>query len=137
MHQLPLIEIFSFGYQKSGIPADPSGNNGGYVFDCRALPNPHYIETLRPFDGRDEEIIDYFGQFPQVAEFISRTVILVADHAQSFAQIGYAHLMVCYGCTGGHHRSVFCAEQAAIRLREAGWSVKITHVELERDLCAQ
>lgn len=131
MNKALTIDIFSFGFQKSGIPSDESGNNGGYVFDCRALPNPHRDETLRPLTGRDAEIMRFFAEFPQVEEFIRRTVELITSHADVFVQREFSHLMVSFGCTGGRHRSVYCAEMVAKKLSERNYSVKLTHTELD------
>mgnify|MGYP005845624097 CR=1 FL=1 len=136
MRRHPLIHVFSFGRPKSGISKDDRGNSGGSLIGCRALPNPYDVEALRSFNGRDEQILHCFSGFPQVAEFINRTVIWAADHAQSFAQVGYGHLSACYGCTGGRHRSVFCAEHASGRVGQAGWTVKFADHE-ETDSCVR
>jgi RNase adaptor protein for sRNA GlmZ degradation len=125
------IDIFSFGFQKSGIPNDESGHKGGYVFDCRALPNPYRDESLRPLTGRDAEIIQYFSNLPQVEKFIGSAIELVTSHADAFIQRGFSHLMVSFGCTGGQHRSVYCAEQLAKKLRERNYNIKLTHIELD------
>jgi RNase adaptor protein for sRNA GlmZ degradation len=136
MSETLTIDIFSFGFQKSGIPKDESGNQGGYVFDCRSLPNPYNDERLRPLSGRDVEIILYFSEHPQVDRFIRRAFDFVKNHAEVFEQRGFAHIMVSFGCTGGQHRSVFCAEQLAKLFAGSNYIVKITHTDFTEDPCA-
>lgn len=106
------VSIFSFSYRK-GIPFDKSGNGGGFVIDCRALPNPGLFDEYRSLTGRDTDVIDFFLQHPEMEDFLSHVRSLLDISIKSYLDRGYNRLMVCFGCTGGRHRSVYCAEQIA------------------------
>lgn len=111
------ISIFSFSYRKS-IPFDKSGNGGGYVFDCRSLPNPGLYDEYKQLNGRDQEVKDYFLQHPETEKYLSNLFALVDQSVDSYLERDYTRLMLNFGCTGGRHRSVYCAEQTAAHLRE-------------------
>ena len=122
-----LVTSFSF---KKGIPDDPSGNGGGYVFDCRALPNPGKIEFYRSYTGMDKEVVDFFSDKPQVPDFLSPAYRLADAHVERFLERGFTHMMISFGCTGGQHRSVYCAEKMASHLKEKyGVKVRLLHRE--------
>lgn len=112
-----LVSVFSFSY-RTGIPFDKSGNGGGYVFDCRALPNPGLYDEYRPLNGRDQAVIDFFEQHPETEAYLSSVRDIVGQSVKSYIQKGYTRLMVNFGCTGGRHRSVYCAEQTARYIRD-------------------
>lgn len=109
------VTIRSFSYKK-GIPSDNSGNGGGFVFDCRSLPNPGKEERYKKKTGKNLEVIQYLENTPAVAEFIENTNRLVENTVNAYLQRGFTHLMVCFGCTGGQHRSVYAAELLARHL---------------------
>ena len=110
------IHICSFSF-KRGLPEDTEGHGGGFVFDCRALPNPFWDETLRLFTGCDQPVIDFFAQHPeQVEPFFSASESLVLQSINQYLSDGRTHLQVAFGCTGGQHRSVYFAERMAKRL---------------------
>jgi len=111
------VNIKSFSYMK-GIPTDRSVNGGGFVFDCRALPNPGREERYRAFNGKDQIIIDYLKDKPEVIEFLKYTEQLVSRSVDNYLSRGFTGLSVYFGCTGGQHRSVYCTETMAKRLRE-------------------
>ena len=111
------VVIKSFSY-KHGIPEDLSGNGGGFVFDCRALPNPGREERYRAFNGTDQVINDYLKNDPQVINFIEETEKLVNHSVENYIERRFSSLMVSFGCTGGQHRSVYCAETMAARLKK-------------------
>jgi len=125
---IPVVHIASFGYHRSGIPADPHGH-GGFVIDCRCLPNPVYEADLAMQSGLDADVVDYFHGFPTVSEFISATAELVDIAVRVYRERGYDRLAVSFGCTGGQHRSVYCAERLAGYLRDTGVAVEVEHVE--------
>jgi RNase adapter protein RapZ len=127
----PLIRIHSFGYHKSGPPADPHGHGGGHVFDCRALPNPGREQRFVHLTGLDPEVRRFFEGASDVAVFIQRCVEIIGSSAHSYRSRGYGYLYVAFGCTGGQHRSVYCAEQAAAALRVAGFATEVSHCERE------
>ena len=133
----PTIHLFSFGYKYDGPPRDDSGHGGGFVFDCRALPNPFWDEALRPFAGTDPIIVRFFEGLPEVAEYLSHCAELVRYTAQTYNRLGRERLMVAFGCTGGRHRSVYLADRMHGNLVRAGYPVHLTHRDVhrgERDL---
>ncbi|MGF7138687.1 RapZ C-terminal domain-containing protein [Roseimarinus sediminis] len=106
------LRITSFSYKK-GIPDDPSGNGGGFVFDCRGLPNPGRLEAYRSLSGLDSEVINYLEQYPQVATFQKQLRKILEISINEYLTRGFKHLCVNFGCTGGQHRSVYQAEKFA------------------------
>ena len=125
------VDIFSFAYKK-GIPNDASGNGGGYVFDCRGLENPGKYEHYKHFTGMDAEVIKFMEDDGGVLKFLDHAYELVDAHVQRFIERKFTHLMVSFGCTGGQHRSVYCAEHLAEHLSQKfSIKVRITHRELE------
>ncbi|MBP5382148.1 MAG: phosphotransferase [Bacteroidales bacterium] len=124
------VHIYSFAYKK-GIPADNTGNGGGYVFDCRSINNPGKYEHYRQFNGNDPEVIKFLEDDGEVLVFLESVYKLVDAHVKRFIERKFTHLQVCFGCTGGQHRSVFCAERLASHLAgRYNVKVKITHREL-------
>ena len=124
------VHIYSFAFKK-GIPVDPSGNGGGYVFDCRSVNNPGKYEYYRQFNGTDPEVIKFLEDDGEVKVFLDHVYALVDAHVQRYMERKFTHLQVCFGCTGGQHRSVYCAEHLARHLAEK-YSVKVllTHREM-------
>lgn len=124
------VTVMSFSYKK-GIPADPSGNGGGYVFDCRSINNPGRYEYYRQFNGTDPEVIKFLEDDGGVFDFLEKAYAMVDRHAEVYAGRGFSSLQVCFGCTGGQHRSVYCAQHLAERLAgRPGISVKLIHREM-------
>jgi RNase adaptor protein for sRNA GlmZ degradation len=110
------VSIVSFSY-KRGLPEDPAGNGGGFVFDCRGIPNPFWDETLRGCTGRDEPVEIFFSRIPEKTEpFLDAAEALVRQSIEQYKQDGREHLQAAFGCTGGQHRSVYFAERMAERL---------------------
>lgn len=126
------VRIFSFSYKK-GIPADTTGNGGGYVFDCRAVNNPGKYEYYRQFTGLDQEVIKFLEDDGEVTKFLESVFPLVDAHVKRFMERKFTHLQVCFGCTGGQHRSVYCAEHLANHLSER-FDIKITVSHRELDI---
>lgn len=127
------VQVVSFSYKK-GIPADASGNGGGYVFDCRGIHNPGKYEYYRAFTGRDPEVIRFLEDDGEVSVFLDSVYRLADAHAARYLERGFTHLQFCFGCTGGQHRSVYCAEHLARHLAEKyRLRVRLTHRELSVD----
>jgi P-loop ATPase protein family len=127
-----VVQIVSFSFHR-GLPKDESGNGGGFVFDGRSLPNPGREERFKALSGRDGPVIEYLNQQESVHQFMASVMSLVDASVSNYQQRGFKHLMLSFGCTGGQHRSVYLAEQAAKRLRgRPGLEVVVTHRELER-----
>lgn len=127
------VKIFSFAYKK-GIPADQSGNGGGYVFDCRSVNNPGKYEYYRQFTGMDQEVIKFLEDDGEILTFLDHVYALVDSHVKRFIERKFTHLQVCFGCTGGQHRSVYCAEHLAAHLaHKFDIRVSVTHRELDTE----
>jgi RNase adaptor protein for sRNA GlmZ degradation len=126
------VHLFSFSYRLRGIPPDEGGNGGGFVFDCRCLPNPHWDEALRPYAGHEPPIVAFMARHPEVAAFVGHAEALVLQAARCYEADGRERLMVSCGCTGGRHRSVYVAERLAAALRAAGIPVVLQHLDLQR-----
>jgi aminoglycoside/choline kinase family phosphotransferase len=123
------VTIRSFSYKK-GFPKDDSGNGGGFVFDCRSLPNPGREVRFKKFSGKDDVIISYLENETDVMDFVDSTATLVEKSVEAYLKRGFTSLMVCYGCTGGQHRSVYSAERLAQRLlKKYDVSVDVQHTE--------
>ena len=124
------VQIYSFAFKK-GIPADTSGNGGGYVFDCRSVNNPGKYEYFRQFNGTDPEVIKFLEDDGEIITFLDSVYALVDAHVQRFIERKFTHLQVCFGCTGGQHRSVYCAEHLARHLVDKFQiKLKLCHREL-------
>ncbi len=110
------VTILSFSF-KCGLPEDKTGNGGGFVFDCRAMPNPYWDESLRGYTGRDKPICDFFDRHREKVEcFLGAAETLVRQSISEYLKDGRNHLQIAFGCTGGQHRSVYFAERMAERL---------------------
>lgn len=126
------VAINSFSY-KRGVPIDFSGNGGGYVFDCRAIHNPGRYPEFKEKTGKDPDVIAFFAKEPEMDEFLTNVYKLVDNSVEKYISREFKHLMVNFGCTGGQHRSVFCAEQLANYLRKK-YPVKINLKHVEQDM---
>lgn len=126
------VRIGSFSY-KNGIPLDDHGHGGGFVFDCRALPNPGRYPQYSKKDGRDKPVIEFLDKEAGVEAYLSSVYALVDASVQNYLERNFTSLMVHFGCTGGQHRSVYCAEHLAAHLRNKfGVRVELSHRELEK-----
>jgi aminoglycoside/choline kinase family phosphotransferase len=117
-HSPPLtITIQSFSY-RNPLPSDPNNNGGGFIFDCRYLSNPGRQQEYKHLTGKDTPVIDFLAAIPETAEFIQRAAAIVLPAIEVYRQRGYTHLQVNFGCTGGRHRSVYCAETFADKIKQ-------------------
>jgi len=126
------IKIVSFAYKK-GIPNDPTGNGGGFVFDCRAINNPGKYERYNHFTGLDEPVIHFLEEDGEITQFLEHIYTMVDSSVQRYLDRGFTNLMVCFGCTGGQHRSVYSAQHLAERLHKK-FGVKIDLVHREQNI---
>ena len=125
------VRVSSFSY-KRGIPNDPSGNGGGFVFDCRALPNPGRYEQYRAYTGKDKPVIDFLEKEEPVARFLNNAKNLVAQSSEKYLERHFTSLAVNFVCTGGQHRSVYCSEKIAQFIQQNyDCNVIIKHIEQE------
>ena len=123
------VKIVSFAYKK-GIPNDPTGNGGGFVFDCRAINNPGKYERYNHFTGLDEPVIRFLEEDGEITVFLEHVYDLVDASVKRYLDRGFTNLMVCFGCTGGQHRSVYSAQHLAEHLHQKfGVKVSLTHRE--------
>lgn len=121
------VRVSSFSYRE-GIPADNSENGGGFVFDCRALNNPGRLVEYQSLSGKDEAVKRFMAALPETATFLSGVYTLVDQAVENYMKRGFENLMVSFGCTGGQHRSVYCAGQLATHLHQKyGLAVDAEH----------
>ena len=118
--------VMSFGY-KHGVPLDVD-----VVFDCRFLPNPHWVAELRPHSGLDQAVREFVLDQPEAGEFIERIDAVFEVVVPAYVREGKSYLTVALGCTGGRHRSVALAEALASRLEGHGLAASVTHRDIDR-----
>ena len=123
--QLMQTTVMSFGY-KHGVPTEAD-----LVFDCRFLPNPHWVSELRPKTGLDQEVRNYVLEQPLTVSFMEHTLPLFEFLIPSYVEEGKAYLTIAFGCTGGRHRSVSIAEEFGRILSNSGHSLRTRHRDLE------
>ena len=117
-----VVNLVSFGY-KHGVPMDAD-----LVFDVRCLPNPHFVDDLRPLTGRDRAVVRYMRRYASTREFIERLTSFLRFALPQYIQEGKSYLTVAIGCTGGRHRSVMLAEELRTTLHDVrGISVRVKH----------
>ena len=112
------ITVNSFSFKNGGVPYDKSGNGGGFVFDCRALPNPgRYIE-FKQKTGEDVEVQEFMDDKPDTHYFMQNVQLLVFQSIDNYLERGFKNLQINFGCTGGQHRSVFFAQRVGEMIHE-------------------
>lgn len=119
-------KIVSFGY-KHGLPIDVD-----IVFDCRFLPNPHWVEELRPLTGVDAPVREYVMAQPLTAAFLERMERMLALVMPAYVQEGKSYLTIAFGCTGGQHRSVAIAEEVGKILERSGHQPSVQHRDVAK-----
>jgi len=120
------VSLRSFGF-KHGVPVDVD-----MVLDCRFLPNPHWIDELRPLTGLDQPVRDHVLGFELTQAFLAQLDDLLAILVPAFATEGKAYLTIAFGCTGGRHRAVAISEEVALRLRNEGIELRVSHRDVGR-----
>ncbi|MBQ7773880.1 MAG: phosphotransferase [Bacteroidales bacterium] len=126
------VRIFSFSYKK-GIPVDTSGNGGGYVFDCRAINNPGKYDHFKHFTGLDKEVIEFLENDGEVTKFLAHVYDLADAHVTRYMERKFTNLMFSFGCTGGQHRSVYCAQHLAEYLAKK-YNITVIVYHREQDI---
>lgn len=111
------IRVFSFSYKK-GYPEDYSGNGGGFMFDCRGMHNPGRYDQYKPLTGRDPEVVAFLEERGEVQDFVKNCLEIVSPTVRRYLARGFSGLQIGFGCTGGRHRSVYCAEHLAQAIAE-------------------
>ncbi len=112
------LVINSFSYLNGGVPTDVSGHGGGYAFDCRMLPNPGRFPEFKHSTGMDKDVQQFFADKAEADQFINDAVSFAIKHIETYLERDFRYLSLNFGCTGGQHRSVYCAEQAAKKLKQ-------------------
>ena len=120
----PVLTIASFSFAR-GI-----SRTADLVFDIRFLPNPHWVEELRPLTGMDPAVCAFLEQEPSWSEAMDRIESLLNDWIPRYWAAGKSYVTVAFGCTGGRHRSVAAAVEMAKRLRRAGFAPNVRHRDL-------
>ena len=130
-----VVRVFSFSYRK-GIPEDVSGNGGGYVFDCRGMHNPGRYAAYQDLTGLDSSVQTFLEDDAEVLTYLDSVYKLADAHVDNYQERGFTDLMFSFGCTGGRHRSVYCAEHLAEHLnRRFGIEVRLCHREQGIERC--
>lgn len=128
------VIVQSFSY-KRGIPPDPTGNGGGFVFDCRSLNNPGRHEPYKELTGQDKSVQDFLVKKSHVKQFLQHAYALTDKAVATYHERQLNFLTVNFGCTGGQHRSVYCAEKMAAHLKAAfktnAIEIRLRHIEQE------
>ena len=127
------VKVYSFSFKK-GVPHDPSGNGGGYVFDCRSIHNPGRYEPYKKLTGFDEPVIRFLEEDGEIIGFLDHVYGVVDPHVETYRSRGFTNLMVSFGCTGGQHRSVYCAEHLAAHLIEKYPDIRVRLIHREQNI---
>jgi len=123
------ITISSFSYKRE-IPIDLADNGGGYVFDCRGLNNPGRHLEFKHLTGRDKEVKIFLEENSDVKEFMNHIYPIVDSTIEAYLERGFKNLMINFGCTGGQHRSVYCADKMFEHLKSKyDINIFLSHIE--------
>jgi len=129
------VQVYSFSI-KSGYPPINPEHGGGFVFDCRYLPNPGQLDEYKILTGCDEPVINYLNSVDEVKSFCDNAFSIVKSAIDKYLSRNFKHLAIGFGCTGGQHRSVFCAEHIVKQLKstygDTRLRILVKHVELEK-----
>ena len=119
------VNVMSFGF-KYGLPIDAD-----LVFDVRFLPNPYYIDSMRPLTGKDQEVSSYVMKWNETQKFLEKLTELLSFMLPSYKREGKSQLVIAIGCTGGQHRSVTLAEYLADYYKK-DYYTHVTHRDIEK-----
>ncbi|SEG16757.1 UPF0042 nucleotide-binding protein [Halpernia humi] len=125
------VEIHSFSYKKGGIPKDYSGNGGGFCFDCRGILNPGRIEEFKTQTGQEIGVQKFLEEKTEMPHFLEGIKSVISITIENYLSRNFEHLQINFGCTGGQHRSVYCAEKIAefVKNKYPETIVKLFHDE--------
>jgi len=128
-----VVKVYSFSYKK-GIPNDDSGNGGGFVFDCRAVNNSGKYLRYQHSTGLDESVKQFLEDDGEIITFLEHAFEMVDASVRRYNDRGFSNLMVCFGCTGGQHRSVYSAQKIAEHISSTfGVEVQLIHREQNKE----
>jgi UPF0042 nucleotide-binding protein len=122
-----LINLVSFGF-KQGIPLDAD-----LIFDVRFIPNPYYIDELRPYSGEDQKVKDFVMKWPESRQFLKKLLDMIQYLIPYYIREGKTQLIIGIGCTGGRHRSVAFTDEIAAKLKVHRHRVVIDHRDIDKD----
>jgi aminoglycoside/choline kinase family phosphotransferase len=128
-----IVTVNSFSFKKTSYPNDTSENGGGFVFDCRFLPNPGRIVDLRDFNGTQQPVIDYLDNSKEMSQFLENAFEVVRLAVENYIERGFSNLQVNFGCTGGKHRSVYSAERLCEFLKKYSNRVIVIKNHLQKN----
>lgn len=127
------VRVESFSYRK-GYPEERAGNGGGFIFDCRCMHNPGRYDEYKQLTGHDEPVIRFLEEKGEVQPYLESVRALVGRAVEKYLKRGFTHLCVGFGCTGGRHRSVYCAEHLAHYLKKTYPQVKVILSHREQEI---
>ncbi len=132
-HDGLLIKVYSFSY-KRGYPEDYTGNGGGFMFDCRGMHNPGRYAEYKSLTGRDKPVIDFLESRGEVQKFVADAEAIVSPSVECYLRRGFSDLQIGFGCTGGQHRSVYCAEAVAHAIKRKYPKAQVMLIHRERGI---
>lgn len=127
------VQVFSFSYKK-GYPDDFSGNGGGFMFDCRAMHNPGRYEEYKNLTGLDRPVAEFLENRGEIQPFLDSAWKLTDNAVAKYVSRGFTRLQIGFGCTGGQHRSVYCAQATARHIAESFPAVTVNLIHREQGI---
>ena len=119
---------------KRGYPEDYTGNGGGFMFDCRGMHNPGRYAEYKSLTGRDKPVIDFLESRGEVQKFVAEAEAIVSPSVECYLRRGFSDLQIGFGCTGGQHRSVYCAEAVAHAMKRKYPQAQVMLIHRERGI---